>query len=283
MIHPTFRKSRITLNATYHDAPGYARCKIDGGLTYKDASGAWQSAWVGGYDGPNGPKDWSTRWQEIIPEKLDAFAQSIDADYFALNVEHYGPDKLGRLVDIIERIRAASDGRYAIGVWSIVPRSDWSTLKSYAEVVDYQAGHPHFDMPATWWAKASPARVLAYKQWQEANELAAKKLVPHVDFLMPSIYPVKEPDRYAPDWSLAREPDLMIAECRRLAPELPVLACYYPYISALRKPASETVNRVVLDAARGADGTVIWADGNITPEQGVAVLNTATATANVTT
>jgi hypothetical protein len=266
MIHQAFRKPAFLANGTTYNLPDMVRVHIDGGLRYK-VNGREYSAWEGGYDGPNGPKDWKTRWQAWDPTRLDRFSDSITAPYFALNVEHYGLNGLSRLVDIIEHIRRRRPD-VAIGVWSLLPKSLFWPVYDYSQWLDYKAGRPHLQQTDKWWAIVGPDREVAFRAWQAENDFAARKLVPHVDYLMPSCYPVIEPTQELM-WTAAREPELSIAECRRVAPHLPVIASYYAYISSAQRVASPLLTKTILDAMRAADHRVIWGDQN-TPQAVVA-------------
>lgn len=256
---------KLLLNGTQHAIPGYVRARIDGRLTYTFGNEE-RCAWVGGPDGPR---------EQYDHDKLIEFAESIVDPYYVLNVEKPGKS-IGLCVDIIETIRAAATPGTQLGLWSIVPSSNYYTLANYAGYRDFQAGRPHNAMPASWWAHPTngPTFVREFVQWRESNTLQARKLLPHVDFLMPSIYPVIEPPADK-QWMGGREPELMIAECRRLTTK-PVFACWSPHISGTATLASPGYARAALGAAmKGADGIAIWTDTHASPETATTALSMA--------
>lgn len=265
MIHNAFRKAKFVANATPYDIDGVPRVKFSGGLTYQYA-GREESAWIGGYFGEDRagdpPAPWPKRWQAWDPDRLNRFADSVVEPILGLNIEHYGDAGIGRIVDIIEAIRDRRPD-LAIGLWSIVPKSQFWVLQDYAQFIDWKAGRPHFKQLDSWWnhPAVGPARVRAFEDWQAGNDRAARRLVPHIDFVCPSVYPVKDRG-LEPIWTLAREPELMIAECRRVAPGLPVLATYYPFLSTTKLPASPALTEAILNACRKADATIIFGDVN---------------------
>lgn len=75
---------------------------------------------------------------------------------------------------------------------------------------------------------ASPAGKIRLQQIQEANDIAAEEVIPHVQFLAPQLYtyyshanPAINASTFIPQWQrFARG---TIAEARRIAPHLPIL------------------------------------------------------------
>lgn len=267
-MHKALRTRKLLIDTTGKLGDGWTPAFCSGGLTYQ---GGELSAWKGGYFGQDrigGPAAlWSDRWQEIIPERLNAFADSISDPIFMLNVEHYPDHRTGHLIDIIEGIRSRRPD-VAIGIWSVIPSSLFSMLIDYAQYIDFKAGHPHYTRPASWWnhPTVGPARVAAFKAWQARNDQVAAKLVPHVDVLFPSIYPGKEPDRYSPAWALTRVVELQVEESIRISRGLPVLPVYYPFVSPTKSIASEELTAASVEGAADADGFVMWGDVN-TPDE----------------
>lgn len=266
---------KLLLNGTQYAMTGHVRARVDGRLVYV-ANGVERCAWVGGPDGPNGPADVATWRQNIIREDLIDYAQSIAEPYFVLNVEHYAIDSLGRIIDILETIRFARPD-LMIGLWSVLPVSDFTTVANFSAYQDFRAGRPHDARGAGWWAQPvnGPAITQRFLEWKERDRLIARKLRPHLDFTCPSIYPVYEPTRDQL-WTAAREPELMIAECRQLCPSLPCFPCWTPHIYASNKRASPALMQTVLEAAiRKADGVMIWTDGFISESEAVSVMSGA--------
>lgn len=269
-MHKIFKREPFVLNGSRYPIAGVETVQFSGGLTYQDG-GVEKSAWIGGYYGEGRKGDpaapWANRWQAVDGFNLKQFAKSITSSVFVLNVEHYGADSVGRIVDIVERIREVRPD-VAIGLWSVLPSSQWWVVYDYAAYIDWKAGKPHINMPSTWWEHPTigPTRIRAFEKWRQENSFMAKKLVPHLDFLCPSVYPAQEAQANTPLWCMAREPDLMIEECRRLC-DLPVIPCYYPYISGYKRAASDDLNKTIMQACRKADGAIVWSDGNATQAQ----------------
>jgi hypothetical protein len=287
MTHPALKSFKLLNASRVESLAGYDRILETGGMLYRDENGVEQSPWVGGVWGedrtgaPAAP--WSNRWQTFDRVRLEKFADSVTARVLMLDIEHYADDQLGKLVDLIETIRSFRPD-IAIGVWSILPASDWWTVQNFAQYLDFRNGHPHFVMSSQWWHHPNVGKKYeaAYAKWQARNRLAAAKLVPHVDYLAPSIYPARDIDAENLAWELARNAELVIDEAISLAQGKPVLPVYYPWVSASRTPASEALTAAIAGACVKADGLVLWSDGN-TPEAAVrkhaAILRDETATA----
>lgn len=266
-MHAAFRDFKL-FNATGQALDGFTPIACSGGLTYQTQDGE-RSAWIGGYYGedrtgePAAP--WSSRWQAFDPSRLISFAESLTSRVLMINVEHYGDDGLGRLVDLLETLREYRPD-VALGVWSLLPSSEWWTVQNYAQFIDWQAGHPHFDQVATWWRRVGPSRVVTFEAWQARNRLIARKLAPHVDALFPSIYPVYDIQSAGDEWKLARNVDLVIEEARAVAGGLPIFPVYFPFTAWSKKPASPALTQALCRAVKPADGLVLWSDGSLSLE-----------------
>ena len=257
----------MILNGTQYNLPGYARVKIDGRLTCT-FNGTERCAWIGGPDGPR---------RDFSRELLTEYAESLTDTYWVLNVEHFGPDETGKLIDILETVRFANPN-LQIGVWSILPKSAYTVVANYAAYADFRSGRPHDARGMGWWAQPSngPTIVAAYRGWQTDNALTAAKLRPHIDFTCPSIYPVYEPPRDKP-WMGAREPELMIAACRPLCPRLPCLPCWQPNLPGGGPRISDTYANTVMSAAMAkADGFMVWTDVFVPESEAAQSLDMAT-------
>lgn len=268
-MHSAFKSFRF-YNATATDLEGFESILCDGGLTYAAPDGSKPSAWVGGYYGEDRvaapAADWSKRWQEWDRGRLELFADSIKSRVLMVNVEHYGDDKLGRLVDLLETIRDFRP-ELAIGVWSLFPASEWWTVQNYAQLIDWQAGRPHITQPSSWWKRVGPDRVAAFEKWRARNRLIARKLLAHVDALFPAIYPVYDVAQVGDEWKLARNVELVLAEARAIAGELPVIPVYFPLVSSSQKPATPALTRALCGAVLNrADGFAMWSDESMSAE-----------------
>ncbi len=256
---------KLLLNGTQYAIAGHVRARIDGRLCYT-FNGEERCAWIGGPDGPR---------EQVDPRALTELGESITESFYVLNVEKPG-QSVGLCIDILETLRAAATPGTMFGLWSILPASNYYTLANYAAYRDFQRGQPHDAMPASWWAHPSkgPTFVREFVQWRELNTLQARKLLPHVDFLMPSIYPVVEPPSDKP-WMGAREPELMIAECRRLTTK-PIIPCWSPRFPGTATLASPAYAKAVIGAAMNyADGLTVWTDTHASPETATTALSMA--------
>lgn len=265
-IHPALI-SRPIFDGTVKGGAGPLRALVEGGLRYRDASGNEQSAWIGGYYGENRTKDPAApadkKWQIIDREKGRAFARSITAPLFALNVEQYPADGLGRLIDVLELIRSERPD-VALAVWGVLPESNWWLFNNYAQAVDYRDSRPHPSAPPQspgWWATTLQQQTRALEAWRVEARLRAAKLLPHVDVVIPVIYPVFDADD-ANAWYAARGSGFAVGETVKLAGGKPVYPCFWPYASDPKVKTSDALNRAVLAASfeAGADGFIVWAD-----------------------
>lgn len=255
-------KTRKIFNATGYDVAGFELIDISGGLLYENAS---QTAWNGGYYGEDRksdpPASWPNRWQSFDPAKLRLYARSLKTRVFVLNVEHYRDHELGKLVDILEIIRAERP-EITLGVWSVIPCSEFYTLQNYAGFIDFQAGKPWGVEPAAWWnhPDVGPARVAGYEALRQRNDRIASVLLPHVDALFPSVYAaVDYQGEPAKAWTIGRPVELQVDESIRIAKGKPVYPVYSPTLSN-GMPLSEVVHVETFKATRKAAGVVVWAN-----------------------
>lgn len=265
------------INGTQHPIAGFPRARIDGRLTY-GFNGQERCAWIGNPDDMTNPA-WRQRFDR---DRLAEFAEAIEPDtrLLVLDVEHYPTEQLGQLGVMAEVIRKHAPA-VKIGVWSTVPVSAYFVLADWAAYLDQKAGRPHNSQPPEWWElpQNGPAARAAYFAWRTENELRARILGPHLDCVVPSIYPVVEPP---PEklWMGAREPQMMLAECRRLFPRLPCYPCWQPHLPGGKVKASPGYARTVFSAVRASDaaGMLVWTDRHVTQAEAAAVLDDARAT-----
>ena len=198
-----------------------------------------------------------------------------------LNVEHYATHQLGKLVSMLEVIRAGNP-TLKLGIWSVVPASAYYILAKYAAWKDFQAGRPHDEQDAAWWAltQNAPTAEAAYKGWRSENDLRAKILGPHIDAIVPSGYPVVEPPP-GKLWMGAREPEYMIAECRRLFKTKPVYLCWNPHLPNSTVRASDGYTAAVIKTGLAkADGVIVWTDRWVSQADAAGVMNQVAAFAS---
>lgn len=262
------------INGTNYAIPGYPRAKIDGGLRYI-RNGEERCAWIGGPDPAN-----SAIWRDDFNrDRLMEWAEEqTERSLVVLNVEHYPTHQLGKLVSMLEVIRAGNP-TLKLGIWSVVPASAYFILAKYAAWKDFLAGKPHDEQDAAWWAATenAPTVEAAYKGWKSENDLRAKILGPHIEVVVPSGYPTVEPpaDKL---WMGAREPELMIAECRRLFKTKQVLLCWNPHLPNSTARASDGyASAVIKTGLAKADGVIVWADRWVSQSEAAGVMGQVAA------
>lgn len=236
--------------------PGIPDIKIDGRLTYV-FNGEERTAWI------NRDDQSKPNWRRGFDyDRLMEYSESIpDSSYLILDVEHYRIDmELGLHIDIIETIRHANPS-LQIGLFSVLPQSNYHTVADYAAWLDFKEGRPHNDQTASWWAHPNGGlkAIAEYKGWQDTNVLIARKLGPHLNFIAPSIYPAVEPPKDK-IWMGAREPQLMVKECRRLfGRSKPCIPVWQPNMPDAVTLASNEYSQAVIKAmAQAADGLAVW-------------------------